>query len=192
MGEVGSGCVRTGLWRWLRGTGLERFELQVGSEGTVLRGTVLTVTEQGAAEARYEVVCDAGWRTQRAQVWLRLGDTKRELSLKVEGDRWLMNGRRQESVRGCFDVDLGWTPVTNTLPIRRLGLAVGESSGPITAAWVRFPELSLEPLPQEYRRLSETCYRYSSRGGAFQAELEVDADGLVVNYERGWERVEGS
>jgi hypothetical protein len=81
--------------------------------------------------------------------------------------------------------------VTNTLPIRRLAPAIGESID-VTAAWVRFPELTLEPLPQRYTRLSERRYRYESNGGAFVAELEVDDAGLVITYEGGWERVAGA
>jgi hypothetical protein len=58
----------------------------------------------------------------------------------------------------------------------------------MTAAWVRFPELALEPLPQEYGRLAERRYRYSSAGGRFVAELEVDEQGLVTTYGRIWAR----
>ena len=36
------------------------------------------------------------------------------------------------------------------------------------AAWVRFPDLTLQPLPQEYIRLADRQYRYSSRSGAFK------------------------
>jgi hypothetical protein len=66
---------------------------------------------------------------------------------------------------------------------------VGARSGPIVAAWVRFPDLALEPLPQEYERLAESRYRYSSRGGSFVAQLEVDEHGLVLDYEGQWRRV---
>jgi hypothetical protein len=92
------------------------------------------------------------------------------------------------AVAGCLDVDLAFTPATNILPLRRLGLAVGESRE-MTAAWVRFPELSVEPLAQRYTRLDERRVRYESRGGAFTAELEVDELGLVVRYPPLWERV---
>jgi hypothetical protein len=83
--------------------------------------------------------------------------------------------------------DLAFTPATNTLPIRRLGLAVGDSRD-VTAAWVRYPELDLVPLPQSYTRLAATGYRYQSRDGAFTAELETDELGLVVRYPPGWSR----
>lgn len=92
------------------------------------------------------------------------------------------------AVAGCLDVDLAFTPATNILPLRRLRLAVGESRE-MTAAWVRFPELSVEPLAQRYTRLDERRVRYASRGGAFTAELEVDELGLVVRYPPLWERV---
>jgi hypothetical protein len=92
------------------------------------------------------------------------------------------------AVAGCLDVDLAFTPATNILPLRRLGLAVGESRE-VTAAWIRFPDLSVEPLPQRYTRLDERRVRYESRGGAFTAELEVDELGLVVRYPPLWERV---
>jgi hypothetical protein len=135
------------------------------------------------------VVCDASWQTRRADVRLRDAAGERTLAVVADGGRWTVNGREDESIRGCVDIDLAWSPSTNTLPIRRLRLAVGSASGVVTAAWVRFPELSLQPLPQEYRRLSERRYRYESHGGAFAADLEVDGEGLVLDYEGVWRRV---
>ena len=88
----------------------------------------------------------------------------------------------------CIDADLGISPSTNTLPIRRLNLAVGESRE-LTAAWVRFPELTVEPLAQRYTRLAERRYRYESTVSGFTAELEVDDLGLVISYENIWQRV---
>lgn len=183
--------VASGLWRWLAGTGLERFELMQTAEQWVLRGTILAMSSS-AAEARYEIACDVQFRTRLVQITLRDSRVERRLALSAENGRWYANGQEEPSVRGAIDVDLGWSPSTNTLPIRRLGLEVGQSSGEFTAAWVRFPELTLEPLPQEYRRLSEREYLYMSRGGAFKAKLEVDDYGLVIDYEGFWQRVRGA
>ena len=83
------------------------------------------------------------------------------------------------TLEGCTDVDLGCSPSTNTLPIRRLSLAVGASQT-IQAAWVRFPELTVTSGTQTYTRLDESTYRYES--GTFSAELVVDEDGLVASY----------
>jgi hypothetical protein len=180
--------IQTGLWRWVKTTGLERFELVRDPQEWTLRGTILVSAESGPAEARYEVVCDDAWNTKRADVSLRDGTDERVLRVTVEDGKWYLNGHANDSVAECTDIDLEWSPSTNTLPIRRLHLAVGERSGPVLAAWVRFPSLTLQPLLQEYERISGRIYRYKSRGGKFVAEIAVDEEGLVVTYDGLWQR----
>jgi hypothetical protein len=157
-------------------------------EAWTLRGTIVLLHDGAPFEARYEVICDQAWVTRALAVDLRGPEGDRSLRLTAEDGRWYDVGVKREVVRGCVDVDLGWSPSTNTLPIRRFDLAVGETRA-MTAAWVRFPELTLEPLPQEYRRLAERRYRYSSAGGRFVAELEVDEQGLVTTYGQIWARI---
>ena len=182
--------VTCGLWRWLQGSGLERFELARKTDTWILRGTIVTQTSAGSAEARYEIACDPEFRTRNVHVAVRDGRGERLLNIQAENGVWYEDGRQQTSVGGAIDVDLGWSPSTNMLPIGRLKLAVGESSGEFVAAWVRFPELTLEPLAQDYLRIADRRYRYSSRGGAFAAELTVDDHGLVIDYEGFWQRVD--
>jgi uncharacterized protein len=186
----GSQLISSGLWRWLQGAGLERFEFVRAGEEWIMRGTIVTLAGDAAAEAKYELACNHSFHTTRAQLSLREAQTERSLQIAAENGRWYANGREDPKVKGAIDIDLGWSPVTNTLPIRRLKLEIGQASGEFHAAWVRFPELVLEPLPQEYFRVSERVYRYSSRGGAFNADLLVDEHGLVVNYQGFWERVQ--
>jgi uncharacterized glyoxalase superfamily protein PhnB len=76
---------------------------------------------------------------------------------------WTVNDTPRLALDGCIDVDLGFSPSTNLLPIRRLRLAVGQRAA-VRAAWVRFPELTLEVLEQTYTRLSESTYLYESAG----------------------------
>ena len=142
-----------------------------------------------AAEAKYEIVCDRSFRTRRANVSVRDATGERTLQIATESGRWYENGRENRTVAGALDIDLGWSPSTNTLPIKRLQLEIGQTSGEFMAAWVRFPELTLQPLSQEYVRLAERQYRYSSRGGAFTANLLVDDEDLVLDYEGFWQRV---
>jgi hypothetical protein len=133
--------------------------------GWALRGTAVAEYQGVPTEVRYRVICDDRWNT-----------------------RWTSGGDDVPQHRGCTDVDLGIGASTNTLPIRRLGLAVGQSAR-IDAAWVRFPGLQLERLPQRYTRLAEDRYRYESLDSGFTAELEVDDLGLVVTYPGWCERV---
>ena len=82
---------------------------------------------------------------------------------------------------GAIDVDLAMTPFTNTLPIRRLGLAVGAAAD-IIVVYVTFPDLAVSAGPQRYTRLAERTYRFESLGGGFVRDIEVDEHGLVVTY----------
>lgn len=173
----------------LQGSGLERFELKQHAERWFLRGTILHLHDNQPLEIRYSIECDSAWRTLSAGVAVREGSRERSLRIETGAKCWTANGDPQPQLDGCVDIDLGWSPSTNTLPIRRLNLKDGESSGTVIATWVKFPELALEPLPQEYQRLSERSYRYSSRGGTFTANLLVDEHGLVEDYEGFWTRV---
>jgi uncharacterized protein len=115
-----------------------------------------------------------------------VGDEAVEVEIVVDADgHWLLNGGERPEVAGCVDLDLNFSPSTNLLPIRRLGLAVGQEA-PVRAAWLRFPGFTLEPLDQLYRRVAEATYRYESAGGAFVRELAVNGEGFVSEYPGFW------
>lgn len=180
---------RSVIWRRRDQIALEHFELRVHANAILLSGTVLMVDEGAPLRAEYEVRCDHGWVTRSVRVTLRRDRESRELALVTDDQRrWWRDGRELAGVTGCIDIDLSISPSTNTLPIRRLALERGESRD-VIAAWVKFPELSVEPLPQRYLRTDQDRYRYQSNGGAFTADIAVDDMGLVVDYPPGWERV---
>lgn len=131
----------------------------------------------------YEVFCDEDWNTGIVNV----GCDTRSLSLTVRSGVWRSGDRVLPELTGLLDIDLGVTPATNTLPLRRLLLAEGERVA-VTAAWVQFPGLEIQPLHQSYTRLAANRYLYESANG-FSAEIVVDDDGLVELYAGGWERV---
>jgi hypothetical protein len=89
-------------------------------------------------------------------------------------------------VAACIDIDLNFSPSTNLLPIRRLGLEIGQQAE-VRAAWLRFPSCKLEPLVQVYRRIGPNAYRYESAGGKFVADLQVDDNGFVTQYPNFWQ-----
>lgn len=134
--------------------------------------------------ANYEVHCDENWLTHRVHLERTIGKDRKTLSRSVEkSGLWCCSGQEAAEVHGCLDVDLSGPPATNTLPIRRLDLGIGESES-VTAACIKFPELELQPLSQRYIRTAENIYRYESDTG-FSAEIMVDDLGLVTAYPRG-------
>jgi len=112
------------------------------------------------------------------------------LNVSVDAEsRWRLNDTECPTVNGCVDIDLGFSPSTNLLPIRRLSIPVGEEAD-VRAAWLPFPSLSFQLLPQTYRRERERTYRYESAGGRFVRTIEVDDVGLVTDYPGIWIREE--
>jgi hypothetical protein len=97
--------------------------------------------------AKYEVYCDENWLMQRVQVERTIGSETKALRLDLEqGGLWRRSGQEIAEVRGCLDADLSVTPATNTPPIRQLNLGIGKSES-VVAAWISFPELTVQPLP---------------------------------------------
>jgi uncharacterized protein len=184
--------LRSLLWTRHDQVSLEYFELREAAEDVRLSGTILTSHEGQPLRVAYTVYCDREWATRSVRVAVDYASTSRDLVLTVDDQRrWWSEGKELVEVAGCTDVDISLSPSTNTLPIRRLSLAPGEERD-VIAAWIRFPDLGVEPLPQRYGRTGEFLYRYSSDGGAFTANIEVDDLGLVVRYPPAWERlVEG-
>ena len=180
----------TRLWRRKDIASLEHCTLKHRSGQPVLTGTVICELDGEPARCVYEVVCSSDWHTRHVRVELERGAESVTLELTADGSgKWWQDDTELLHLRGLIDADISVSPATNTLPIRRCGLSIGESVE-VTAAWVRLPALSIEPLSQEYTRAGQHDYRYASRGGAFTADLTVDDFGLVVRYGEYWERVD--
>jgi hypothetical protein len=180
---------RAVVWNNLLIDGRDYCGLWHTAEGWLLKGTVVGVLkDQRPILASYEIHCDENWLTHRVEVERTIGSDMKTLSLSVESRSvWRSSGQELREIRGCDDVDLAVTPATNTLPIRRLDLGIGKSES-VVAAWVKFPELTVQPLSQRYTRLDQNTYRYASNTG-FSAEIVVDDLGLVTAYPGGWKRI---
>lgn len=95
---------------------------------------------------------------------------------------------------GCIDVDIGITPATNALPIKRLKLRKGDGQD-IVVAYVPLPDQIDGQFLPERAEQRYTClevdrrYRYDGLFRAFTAELEIDELGLVLDYPDTFRRV---
>lgn len=148
--------------------------------GHLLEGTAVTVLDGSPATIVHAVEIDPTWRTRSVEVSIRSAAGTWRLEAEVdERARWRVDGRRAPELDGCLDVDLGWTPATNLMPLRRLDPVVG-TSATIEAAWLSFPGLTLQRTAQTYTRLDDRRWTYTS--GTFEATLHTDGAGHVVTY----------
>ncbi len=168
---------------WRRSDAVETDEqctVSIRDSGLSLVGTVIGSEGGRPVRVEYRVLTDAKGLTTAVHVRDLRGFEQRTIALARDAKgAWTIDGKPARALKGCTDVDLGCSPSTNTLPIRRLRLGLGATQT-IQAAWIRFPELEVVKAAQTYSRLDEFTYRYAS--GTFQAELSVDDDGLVAAY----------
>ena len=159
----------------------------------LLDGSAVMRDDAGAWSLRYSVIADRTWLTRTVFVEVLADDGLERVTLEVDQmGEWTLDGRPWPDLRGCTDVDISATPLSNTMPVRRLGLSVG-AEATIEAAWLDVPSLAVHRVPQTYRRLPDderglATYTYADPTyGPFV--FSVDAAGLVVDYQGLFTRV---
>lgn len=168
--------------RW-RGLDLETLEHChiIDGRTTHIRGTVIG-PDFGLF---YRLKLDENGHTRMVRVERADGKT---LELFCDGAGGWSDDRAEPipELRGCVDVDIWPTPLTNSLPIWRTEW----TDQPIrfAMAWIDATDMSFRRSEQVYTRLDATHFRYQS--GDFERVLELDGDGLVVTYPGLFERDE--
>lgn len=191
------------LWSGLTGWTAESARVELGDGGVRATGTQL-----GADPVPYRLdyaldasgpgfvtrhlrlaVAGEGWR--RTLDLLRGEDGTWGAEAQVEGDVALPapGGALGELGPDTVDCDLAWSPLTNLMPIRRHRLDEQAGAVDFTMAWVSVPDLVVHVDVQRYEHVRPGVVRFSQPSG-FEAQLELDGDGLVLRYPEIAERVE--
>jgi hypothetical protein len=172
--------------------------------GLYARGTAVAV-DPIAYTCRYELQTDPGWTTSRFEVSSEGAGWARTVRLELAAGRWRATTSEQgnldaalagagharaglpgtedpDLLYGAFDVDLTGSPLTNTLPIRRLNLLKAQTgvAHRLSVAWVILPSLEVVQADQIYTPISAGMIRFATE--TFSADLVVDDDGFVADY----------
>ena len=180
------------MWSRLDAPGMEHLTLVMSRDEATADGVVLGLDSDAAFRLRYRVRWDSRWRVRGVQIDF-VGDD-RGLSLTADGEgRWFDgSGASVPALDGCVDVDITATPMTNTLPLRRLALKPGESAD-IRVTYIAIPDLRVAPDDQRYTCLETGAagglYRFEQAASGFTAILQMDADGLLEDYSGLFKRV---
>ena len=170
------------LWKHLDREGHDACRLQGEADSWHLHGQSVFAHEALPASLSYGVAATPDWRTTGARVTGWIGHETIDIHVeRTESGAWLLDGERQDVPADILDLDLGFTPATNLLPVRRLSLAIGsEASAP--AAYFDLTARQLTVLEQSYRRLDTGRYAYSAPVFGYEATLEVASVGFVRSY----------
>jgi hypothetical protein len=147
--------------------------------------------DSGPFRLSYRLTWDERWRLRDAELIVATDGFTRLLTLHTDGNgQWRYDdGRALGELDGCMDIDIWPTPFTNSLPLRREPLAIGQRRE-LRVAWITAPALTVHPLQQAYTRLDERRYLFESLDGSgFKAELPVDETGIVLDYPGLFRRV---
>lgn len=174
------------FWHRLDSPGHDTCRLCRQGSGWRLEGAAVFHWDGRACQLRYAVDCDARWASRSATIEGWCGADEVAVGIERTDDgRWTLNGVPQPAAAGLVDLDLGFTPATNLLPIRRLALTIGETSS-APAAYLSFPPKRLTRLDQTYERHDRTRYAYRAPVFDYAAVLTVNETGLVTDYPGLW------
>jgi hypothetical protein len=169
-------------WSPVQGVGLEHLTLRPDSGGIVAESVVIGERGGKPYGLTYRIDCSAAWCVRAFRIMTTDG---RGLSLLSDGaGHWRsIGGRPRPEFDGCVDIDLAGTPFTNTLPIRRLGLAPEAGTVELEMLYVPFDDFLPLRDAQRYTCLEAgRLYRYEAADRSFTADLPVDEHGLVGDY----------
>lgn len=167
------------VWSGLDSVRTEVAHVEIDADRLRARGTQIGVDPE-PYEVSYELETSTGFVTERLFVESRTESGSASLEL--------VRGSSPELAWGP-DCDLGFSPLTNTMPVLRHRLHEGGGIEECVMAWVSVPDLTVHRAAQCYTFLRPGLVRYEGLDSGFTAELELDAEGFVVRYPGLAERV---
>ncbi|WP_250558403.1 putative glycolipid-binding domain-containing protein [Pseudonocardia lacus] len=178
-------------WQAEDGHGLEGTRLNIGAGGAYRAlSRMVRVHPDGDFTASFRLVVGSGGELQRLSITSATANRERHLTLnRTEDGYWLLDtgsGGGRNEFGGALDIDLQYSPMLNTVPIRRLDLHRSGGDHTIPVVFVSLPSLEVSQVTRTYRTVSPL----DDSGHALielqwddnSAELVVDADGVVASY----------
>jgi uncharacterized protein len=175
-------------WQADDGHGFEGARLHHGAGlGFRALGRLVRADPEGEYTASYRIVVREDGTIERVSITSATGERERHLTInRTEDGYWLLDtgsGGTRAEYRGAVDVDLAGCVLFNALPIRRLGLQREAGDHTIPMVYVTMPDLEVSLVEQHYSTVSAGDPAVVEfRAGDFSAELQVDAEGVVLAY----------
>lgn len=170
------------LWTGREYYSLENCLIRNGETGWEITSTIIGSYQDKIYRVEYHIRTNADWQTVSVVIKSRHSDQVQDVSFQSDArGNWSSNGKELPEFKGCMDVDIPLTPFTNTLPINRMKLEKHEERE-IRVMYIDLLENRITPVTQRYRHLSDGKYHYENVPNDFEADIEVDEAGYVVDY----------
>jgi uncharacterized protein len=172
--------------------GLEgvRVHFGPGPLGFRALGRIVRPDPSGDLTASYNLVVREDGTLLRLSVTAATMAAEKHLTIQRTDDGfWLLDdgsGSTRADFDGAADLDLEFSPLFNSLPIRRLGLHREAGEVEVPMVFVSLPDLAVTTAVQEYRTVRVGAGDVPAQVGFtwedFSADLAVDVDGFVISY----------
>lgn len=170
------------LWTGREYYSLENCLVNFTTENIEISSTIVGYYQNKLYLAEYFIKTNNNWETFFVNIKYRINNIENKIQLEKDSNgNWLLNNDKEDKFKNCIDVDISITPFTNTLPINRLQLSQNTEQQ-IKVVYINIFEQEIKPVEQIYQRLSDTKYLYKNVPNDFEAEIEVDESGFVVDY----------
>jgi len=170
------------LWTGREYYSLENCLVGMTTAGAEITSTIIGNYEDKIYKVEYWIKTNQNWETVFLEINSR--HSNQTQLTRFEGDgkgNWIKNGKKADQFKGCIDIDIPLTPFTNTLPIRRLKLSQNQAQE-IQVIYCDLLEQQIKSVRQRYTCLSDTEYHYENVPNDFEATIQVDESGLVIDY----------
>mgnify|MGYP000105414795 FL=1 len=158
-------------------------------EMTTVKGYITGEGYEKPWQVRYTLTLNPRWEAQTVFIEVMSEQNYTIELYKNELQQWLNEkGEHQAAFDGCVDVDISFTPFTNTLPINRLQLTKGEGQD-IRVVYVDVRHGVVKTVKQRYLNKGSQIYKYENEDSGYISELIVDKDGYVVDYPGIWQQI---
>lgn len=180
--------IRNLLWKGLAEESLEYCSIYYKDDISV-RSAIVGRHDRLPYKVNYEIELDRNWMMKSVVIRSSLCNMDQTIALQYDGyGHWFSDTKEWKHLEGCTDIDISLSPFTNTLPVNRLNMAVGETCE-TTVVYLDIPEFRIAKERQRYSRISEDTYRFTNDAGDFTADIRMDDAGLVAHYPTLFDRI---
>lgn len=169
------------LWRGLINKSWEHCKVDTVESGFKIASEVVGNHANDTYIINYLISTDHHWNVQDFEISCEMQGKRKQVCGKKTGSDWRINGQIAPAFEGFKYIDIAITPLTNTLPIRGLGLHVDESKL-IEVIYIDILNDKIKPVKQKYTKLSKERYHYENMETDFASSILIDRNGMVKTY----------
>lgn len=180
---------KTIIWASLAWPSIVTHQSRLTSTNRLERGWAVGRSDEGRIFSyMYGLKLTTDWQLQTVLIIDQLND--RAIELRKTDQKWyeVTSNKHLKTLDGVPFIDISVSPFTNTLPIKQLSLT--ENTTQIEAIFFDENTFSLRKVQQKYSKLDDTTYKYQDvEQPDFSAILQLDEDGLIIDYEHLFKRL---